>query len=450
MQNLFKNKRVLVMGLGLHGGGAGSVKFLATAGARLTVTDLRTRQELAPSLKALKRFKHIRYVLGRHNENDFTSADLIVKNPGVRQDSPHLAAGRKAGVPITSDAGIFFSLWPGRIIGITGTRGKSTTAHLIWKFLRARGRRVFLAGNIRKSMLDFLERPRKSDIIVLELSSFQLHDLAEDTWIPAARGRSPEIAVLTNILRDHLNWHHSMREYRDAKAVIFRYQRAGDYLFANGADPVIMKLVKGAHSRVRFPTLPRPLRPIVRRNLGAHYESSAGLAVAVAQRFGIPMATIRRTLEQFTGLDGREQEIATIRGIHFVNDTTSTVPDATIAAIARFRVRTRANRLILIAGGQDKKLNFRPLGRAIKKSVDNLVLLPGSATGKIKIELGMRNYELGKIKEARSMNEAVHRARRMARAGDYVLLSPGAASFGLFLNEFDRGDQFVNEVKKIK
>lgn len=457
-------KKALVMGLGLHGGGAGAVEFLARHGARVTVTDLRTRRQLAPTLRALRHLGGIRYVLGKHRTEDFLAADLIIKNPGVRRDSPYLESADAAGIPITSDMGIFFAACPAPIIGITGTRGKSTTTYLIWKLLKTKfGNRVHYGGNIRKSVLTILPRIKKGDLVVLELSSFQLQDLA-------AEKVSPHIAVLTNLLRDHLNWHRDMREYRDAKSAIFRFQKSGDMLFYNGDDAAVRRLAARAPALARAaPRLAAPLQAIVDRNLGEHYRTSAALAGAVARHYGVTDTAIAQTIRGYRGLPGRQEIIAKIRGVIFVNDTTATIPDAAVAAIQRFskilrdggmykkrermgrvtrfqhRATSGAGKLVLIAGGSDKKLDFRAMKQEMKKHVAIAILLPGNATAKIAGAMpATKTYAV------KSMAEAVHTAVTIAQKGDFVVLSPGAASFGLFLNEFDRGDQFAAEVKKLK
>ncbi len=442
------------MGLGLHGGGTGTVKFLWRAGAKITVTDLRTRRELAPSLKELSRFRSIRYTLGRHKKADILSSDLIVKNPGVPPNSPYLMLAKIHKIPVTSDLGIFFKLCPGKIIGVTGTRGKSTTAFLIYKFLsyapgarknltRSGGVRTFLGGNIRKSVLEILPGIGKNDWAVLELSSFQLEDLSQERI-------SPHIAVLTNLYRDHLDRHKTMQNYIRAKSNIFKFQLPSDYLFANPDDARVRRMVKSAPSRLILARLPREFQELIDKNLGSHYRSAVGLAVAVARHFKVSKSCILNTLGDFHGLEGRQEYLGAIRGIHFVNDTTATIPDAAIAAIKRFRKKAGKNRLILIAGGQDKKLDFKEMAQTVYQYVDISIFLPGTATHKLKRELRIMNYELRNLYSVRNIKEAVKTAYRLARKGDWILLSPGAASFGLFLNEFDRGEQFVNTVHKLK
>lgn len=493
----FRGKRVLLLGLGLHGGGVGVAKFLLRNGARLTINDLRSRRELAPSIKELEKFRiprrppTLRYVLGKHRRSDILSADLIVKGPGIKPDAPFLALAKRRGIPVTSEMGIFFALNPAKIIGVTGTRGKSTTAYLIWKLLKtkfkgrrltplgdfrllpkpSRGhtRRVFLGGNIRKSALEFLPKLGKEDWVVLELSSFQLDDLWRSRFHNSLGKRDlcgPDIAVITNIMRDHLNWHGSMASYVRAKSRIFARQKSTDYLIVNPQDGRLQTLAKKAPSKVVAARLPKNLRLLVDRNLGRHYRVPAALAYAVAKLFGVGDRRIRKVLRNFHGLEGRQEKIAETRGVTFINDTTATIPEATIAALQRFHplAKMRGGKIILIAGGADKKLDFREMARAVKKYVDALVLLPGTATEKIKKcfsgrsqrntlnppSLSFRKGGLGRIFNVNSMREAVKIARKLAGKGDYVILSPGAASFGLFLNEFDRGKQFVDSVHKLR
>lgn len=440
----FRNKRILVWGLGLHTGGVGTVKFLVKRGAKVTVTDLRSRRELAPALKKLRAYKNIKYVLGRHRNADFLNSDLIVKNPAIKPDSPYLKLARAKKIPVTSDIGIFFKIFPGKIIGVTGTRGKSTTTYLIWKFLKTKFKRVFIGGNIRKSVLE-LPLSYPESIAVLELSSFQLDDFA-------AEKRSPQIAVLTNILKDHLNWHRDFKDYVEAKKVIFKFQRPQDLFFINPKNKLVLRLSQQARSKVIKATLPKNLQDTVDANLGRHYREAAGLAVAVAKQLGVRDEIIRKTLKNFRGLEGRQELINTVRGIKFINDTTSTIPEATEAALERVKhLKKSIERIILIAGGEDKGLNYAGLAKRIAEDVEILILLPGTATNKLKAQISKLNLDnFPVVKNTKSMREAVQTAYNFAKKGDWIILSPGAASFNLFLNEFDRGRQFVEEVRKLR
>ncbi|KKU06238.1 MAG: UDP-N-acetylmuramoylalanine-D-glutamate ligase [Parcubacteria group bacterium GW2011_GWA2_45_30] len=457
----FSGKKVLVMGLGIQGGGLEAVKFLWRNGVKITVTDLRSRWVLKKSIRQLRKYRGIHYVLGGHRKSDFKITDFVLKNPGVPPHSLYLRYAKGLGIPILTDIGIFLRFCPAPVIGITGTRGKSTAAYLIWKFLQKRGltrtkreqtqniqyKRVFLSGNIGKSPLGYLPLLKKNDLVVLELSSFQLEDLASEH-------KSPQIAVVTNIYRDHLNWHKNFREYIAAKRSIVRYQTPEDYAFVNSADLGVRKMTHGINSRIRSVKLPNKFRAIVDKNIGVHYRQIVALAVAVGTHLGVPLRRMLKILKGFRGLPGRQEKIGTIRGVHFINDTTATIPDATVAALRRFHaLKKPAERIILIAGGSDKKLDFSVLAKEILYKVDTLILLPGDATEKLKKILLLEHNQATReiiIKEVKTMHDAVKSAYLSAKNRDWILLSPGAASFGLFLNEFDRGRQFVEEVKKMQ
>jgi|SRR3989344_2313053 len=446
----FRNQRVTVMGLGLHGGGLGTVRFLLREGAKeILVTDLRTKKVLQPTISQLPRSKRIRYILGKHRLQDFTYKDAIIKNPSVRPDSPYLANARLHKIPVVNDVGIFFIACPAPIIGVTGTRAKSTTAHLIAEFLKRgakrSGKRVWFGGNIRRSVLEMLPRIRSGDYVILELSSFQLMDMQ-------SLKKSPEISVLTNILNDHLNWHKNAAEYALAKSYIFRFQKSSDHLFIPAGDRVLAKLTEGAASQIHHVILPQKYRNRVVKNIGSHYISAVGLAIAVARHLGIPQSAIDKTLSSFHGLPSRGEKILTLRGVDFVNDTTATIPDASIAALRRFgRVaKKRGGRVIMIAGGSDKHLNFHHFALEAEHFAKAIILLPGTATDKMKKELKQVKFPRAAIQLLPSMADAVRTAYERSRSGDIVLLSPGAASFGLFNNEFHRGAEFIKSIKKLK
>ena len=444
----FKRKRVLILGLGLHGGGAGAASFFARAGAVVTVTDLKSKAELAPTIKALKRFSNISYVLGRHRSQDIVNADFIVKNPGVPDDSPWLKIARAHCIPVLSDIEVFFKFSPAQIIGITGTKGKSTTAQLLAEILRSGGKkrgkkRVWLAGNIRKSALAILPKIHRGDIVVLELSSFQLDSLASSKM-------SPHIAMVTNIFPDHLNRYRNFRHYANSKAMIFRFQKKRDYLFLPKGDRFLKKLSDSARSQRIFvdavKTL-RPFRALTATKFFPHMASSLALAVAVGRRFGVNASAVRKSLKNFRPLSGRLETVRKVRGITFVNDTTATNPGAAEAALRALRSWTKG--IVLIAGGSDKKLPSLEFAKAILKFTKAVVFLPGQGTEIIKAEL-KRLKAKGSIRDAKTMVEAVRMAYGLAKSGDTVLLSPGAASFGLFQHEFDRGEQFVRAANGLK
>ena len=215
---------------------------------------------------------------------------------------------------------------------------------------------------------------------------------------------------------------------------------------------IVKKIAGRAPSRVVFPRLPHTMQPVVDKNLGIHYRPSVALAIGVCRHLGVSDASIRSVLKNFYGLPGRQELVAAIKGVRYINDTTATIPEASIAAIKRFSILAKKARLILIAGGSDKKLIFSEMAEAIGRNVYHLILLPGTATERLRAELAKREKSTSRIsvQEAGSMAQAVSMAHTLGAKGDYVLLSPGAASFGLFSNEFDRGDQFVEAVKGLQ
>ncbi len=420
---LFKNKKIVVMGLGLHGGGASVAKFFAKQGADVLITDLKTKEQLSDSIKKLKGLK-ISYTLGGHKEDDFLNADLIVKNPDVPNSSPYLEIARKNNIEIQTDTSLFFKLSGAFIIGVTGTKGKSTTASLIFHLLKPKFKRLFLAGNIGISPLEILPKIKKGDKVVLELSSFNLEDLKQ----------SPNIAVVTNILPDHLNRYSSMQEYINSKKIIFKYQTEKDYLLLNKEmDDIVRQFAKQAKSKVRFFS-------------GQYNKANIAAAVEVAKIMGVSEKGIKKSLKTFKGVHSRQEFIKEIKGAKYFNDTTATMPEAVIAAIKSFSENFPKAKLIFISGGENKGLDYSGMAKEIKDRVGELIMLPGTASDKIKQKL--QNYK--NIHEVSSMEEAVGKAKELAKPGDVVALSPGAASFNLFKNEFDRGSQFVKFVKKQK
>ncbi|NQU83986.1 MAG: UDP-N-acetylmuramoyl-L-alanine--D-glutamate ligase [Parcubacteria group bacterium] len=438
MLNDFKNKKVLIMGLGLYpkGSGISAARFFVRLGAKVTVTDLKKRAELTGSIKLLK--KHpIRYVLGKHSKKDFKEADLILKNPAVRKESPYLRIAEEHSVPIETDISIFFKLCPSKIIGITGTRGKSTTCSLLYELLIAENDNVYLGGNIQNSPLNFLDKLNKDSLVILELSSWMLESLGR---------RSPHIALITNVMPDHLNTYSGMKEYIKAKSLIFKYQKKDDIAVLNYDNKITREMGDNIKSKKRWFSLKRQssCKKLLKnvRLLGEHNLHNALGAITVAKMLGVSDTSIKKTLKSFNGIPNRLEFVCEIDGVKYYNDTTATTPDAVIAGLKALS----SKKIVLIAGGVDKNLDYRELAGELPKYVNVLILLPGTATDKLRTHL-INESDVEPV-TAKNMKEAVSKAREMSKRGDIVLLSPGAASFGLFKNEFDRGDKFVKEIKK--
>ncbi len=445
------------MGLGLHGGGVASALYFARRGAEVTVTDLRAERELAPSLQALSGFR-VRYVLGRHDERDFSSADLVIKNPAVPLSSPYLKAARA----VETDVSVFLRLAGNPVVAVTGSKGKSTTASALHRVLLALDPRTKLGGNITVSPLSFIDEARRAprSPIVLELSSWQLADL---------KGKGvlrPRVALLTNLLPDHQNRYAGMEEYADDKRLIFADQGPGDFTLCNRDDGWGRRFARETRGAVRwFSTVPLPSGA-----LGAWLEGSSGLARLASDApveivgaelklpgphnrvnllaaglaallLGAKPAVIRERLGGFEGIPHRLQFLGSKAGVAYYNDSAATIPEATAAAVRSFD-----RPVLLIMGGTDKSLDFAVL-RSVLDVPKEIVLVAGSATAKaIEVIEGAGRAHQGPFAD---LSEAVACAARLAEPGDVVLFSPGAASFELFANEFDRGRRFMSLVEEL-
>jgi UDP-N-acetylmuramoylalanine--D-glutamate ligase len=449
--------KVTVMGLGINGGGLASALFFARRGAEVTVTDLRGRDALAASLASLEGLP-VRLVLGRHEQGDFEKADLIVKNPAVPPGSPFLQAAREHGAAIETDLSIFLALAKNPLIAVTGSKGKSTTASAIAFALARVEPGARLGGNITVSPLSFLEDLGERAPVVLELSSWQLGDL---------RGRgllAPVVSAFTVILPDHLDRYPGMTEYVADKKAIFQEQQPGSKAVFNLDDPwqrafpretraasyfySANPLPEGAHGAwlegeegwaliAEGKKAPAAILGPA-RIAGAHNRMNLLCAGLALHLFGVKAEVVRKALAEFPGVEHRMEMFREWRGIRFYNDSAATIPHATAEA-----VRTLEQPLVLIAGGTDKKLDFSPL-RGLMRKPAAIVLLAGTATDKIRSLLEEEGvaYE-GPFGE---LSPAVEAAIAAARPGGAVLFSPGSTSFGMFLNEFDRGARFKRTV----
>jgi len=430
-KEFFAGKRVTLMGLGLLGRGVGDAAFLADLGAQLLVTDRKNKAALASSLGQLSGFSNIQYVLGEHRVADFQNTDMVIKAAGVPLDSPYIKAARDAGVPVYMSTALFakFARQIGAaIVGITGTRGKSTVTHMIHHALARAGRRAHLGGNVRGlSTLALLPDVRAGDIAVLELDSWQLQGFGDLRM-------SPKVAVFTNLLMDHLNYYPDMDAYFADKANVFRYQNANDALIV-GAQ-IRERIV---NSRPPAPAVvPEPIPADWQLRIrGAHNRENAALAAAAVRSLRLPEQQVRDGLESFQPVEGRLQFVAERRGVNIYNDNNATTPDATVAALQAFA----GERVVLITGGSDKGIPLEALADEINKRASAVVLLPGTGTERLA-------PLLKSAVKAKDMTEAVRIAFSKAHAGDVLLLSPGFASFGLFTNEYERNDAFLQALRE--
>jgi len=461
-----KEKRITIMGLGLNQGGLGVARFLAKAGAKILVTDLKTEEELAPSLEKLKDF-NIKYILGRHRKEDFINTDMIIQNPAVPHNSKHLKIARIHKIPIETDLGLFLQLCPSKnIIAVAGTKGKSTVSQLIYHIFKEAQKDTILAGNIGISVLDILEKINPQTWVILEISTWQMEGIKD-------RKFRPQTGVLTNILPDHLDRYSNYKQYARSEKLIFKHQGPNDNLVVNYDNEETNKIKKETGLPIYWFSTKEKIEPgcyLENDKLtfqskeykinfakisdlplsGTHNLENVLAASAVGFIHNIPGEIILKALKSFPGIPYRLELIGELRGIKFYNDTCATTPEATLAALESFPGQA----IILILGGKDKKLNYENFGTAIgqNKKIKKIILLQHpdyDASSKIFSAL-KKHLDSEKIIQTSNLKIGVEIALQQAKADDLILLSPAAASFGMFKNEFDRGDQFNKIVRNLK
>ena len=482
---IHEGMRVTVMGLGLHGGGAAAARYCASRGATVTVTDLKDEEALASSLSSLADLP-LRYVLGRHEEADFTDADLVIKNPAVPRTARYLRLARR----IETDISIFLRECPLPIIAVTGTKGKSTSATAIHHGLTRLGYESYLGGNITISPLTFAAdidsraEGAGTGVVVLEISSFQLGDLLLTSQPQLLR---PRVAVITNIFEDHQDYYGSMDAYVADKRIIYRYQRSTDLFIYNADDAYGPQFAAEAPSTCRAVSA-GPLPPDIH---GAYLDSAHAdggrsdpprgirtgggvteellpqalsvsgqqmrinlLTAALAMEgIGADIGDIGPALADFAGIEHRLETVGERNGVLFVNDSAATIPDAALRAVESFD-----RPVYLIAGGSDKNGSFDIFPRIVSLT-RRTYLLAGGGTDRIRRLLPSDATEEPFTTLRRAVEVAYADACRdqdaEARGGGkpgtqaVVLLSPGCASFGMFQNEFDRGRRFMALTREI-
>src|SRR3989339_158811 len=450
--DIIQNKKILILGLGNYkdGSGISAALFCLKHGAKkVIITDLKPAPALSDTISQLKKYKkRTQFVLGRHRLQDIYTTDLIIKNPGIPENSAVVKLAKRLKKPITNDIGLFLLFKPqGPVVGITGTRGKSTTTTLIYNFLKQKNKRTWLGGNIGVSPLKFIDQMKKGDITVLELSSWMLHDLKPQLTV----------AVITNILPDHLNRYANMRAYQKDKERIWQFQRSDQTVVLNAKDRKTRAMAKSApapvvwfatgaisrqgvgvsHQQITFNGQTVTSLSHIRL-LGKHNLANVAAAIAVAKILRVSNHVIQKVLKSFTGIPNRLEFISNHQGICYYNDTTATTPDAAVAALRSF-----SHKIILIAGGNTKGLSLQLFAKNISHKVKFLVLLKGNAKASLKKALPSKRWcEVGDIPRA------VAQAQKQAKRGDIVLLSPGCTWLP-HMNEFVRGQKFMEEVKKL-
>lgn len=437
------DKRVVVMGLGRFGGGIAVTRWLVEQGARVVVTDAAPAEKLTTSLSQLEGLS-VTFRLGGHEDVDLDACDLLVVSPAVpKERSPFVQEALRRRITITSEMNLFIERLVARtVVGITGTSGKSTTTAMLDTVLQEAVRAgrlpaIWTGGNIGKSLLFDLERITHSDIVVLELSSFQLEDLEALRW-------SPSMAVLTNIQPNHLDRHLTFEAYVNAKLNIVRFSEQAQQVFIHEDQQELCERVRavaraGLIRHFRFDDRFRECLRVP----GRHNEINAAAAIAVARALGVPDPVIGRGLQAFHGLPHRLELVAEIDGVNYYNDSKSTTPEATQIALEAF-----AQPVIVLVGGADKGVSFDALGQALAHRAKGVVCY--GATGGALYEAVARHQSEtpGRVhlERADSFDVAVRRARAMAGPGDVVVLSPACASYDMFTNYEQRGECFAELV----
>lgn len=446
--------RVTVMGLGRFGGGVAAVRFLCDRGARVTVTDRRNEHELADSLKKLSGLKLDGMFLGKHPNDAFSDRAVLVANPAVRPGNELVADFESHGI-VTSETELLLAHLPSEVtlIAVTGSNGKSTTSSLIHHLLETTGdgRSVWLGGNIGQSLLPQLGQIQSNDIVVLELSSFQL-------WYLRQSGFAPDIAVVTNFSPNHLDWHGTLEDYESAKQILLARQNMQQLAVLPAEDDVIdhwrvrgRRIVSGLQDTgedgafvdgetliIRAGRNEDALRLIPSAALaGDHSRRNIAAAVAVVSQLGADAERLTGALARFNALPHRMELVAQGNGIRFINDSNATTPESTKAALASLR-----GEIVLIAGGASKGVDLNGLAQAIRGRVTHAVLI-GETSHSLAELIETSGESAGcRVKLAETLEAAFLAAVELVSEGGIVLLSPACASFGMFRDYRDRGEQF--------
>jgi UDP-N-acetylmuramoylalanine--D-glutamate ligase len=413
------------------------------------VTDLKPSTALRPSLQKLRKYKNIKYVLGKHRLEDFRNCDLVLKAAGVPLDSIYIKEARKNKIPVEMSAALFAKLSGLPIVAVTGTRGKSTVTHLIAHILKSAGKSVVLGGNVRGvSNLQLLKKVKGAEVAVMELDSWQLQGFGDSKI-------SPNISVFTTFYPDHFGYYKgNMKKYFSDKSHIFKHQNSVDVLIIGKQS---LSFIKKWEEKNKEKIRSRIIIPDVRLpegwkfNLpGLHNEYNAQLSIEAARALSIPDAKIKKALATFTSLPGRLQFLRSVSGVKIYNDNSSTTPDATIAAL-RAVGNLKRRKVVLIMGGDNKFLDMSALLKEIPKFCSKVILFKERGTDTIRERVFKFKKKGIEVYEEEGLQDTVMRAFKTAKSGETILFSPAFFSFGKhFKNEYDRGDQFVKIVSKLK
>jgi UDP-N-acetylmuramoylalanine--D-glutamate ligase len=435
--SMLKNKNIAFLGLGIEN--LALIKFILNQKiyCQMTICDFKREKELGDKFNIFKNRKNIHWKLGKEANKNLSGFAVLFRSPGWPLFDKSLAEAQKMKVEVVNPLEFFIRLCPSKnIVGVTGTKGKGTVSSLIYHILKKDGKHVWLAGNIGVAPFDFIKKIRKNDWIVLELSSFQLEDMRV----------SPKIAVMSNFFNEHLapadpnnpNYHKSVRDYWRSKLQIFRHQKKSDWAIMN------IKMEK----KIRNVKLPARIKYFSKSNLpsrlvGEHNKENIAAAIEVAKIVGVNEEAVIAAIKSFDGLEHRIEPVGDFKGAAYYNDSFATTPESAVIALKSFH-----QPIILLAGGAEKKSNFKELAKTISKKVKFLILFKGDASPRLRKEVERVGFNKNNIKVVDNMREAVVVAHKIAKRGDVVLMSPACASFGMFKNYKERGKLFKEAVRK--
>lgn len=449
-----KNKKVLLVGLAKTG--VSTIKHLNRLGAKVVVNDIKDKDTLKDILDELSDLNNVEYILGYHPEN-VDDVDITVVSPGVPLDLPFILKLKSKNIEIIGEVELAYRLSQNPIfIGITGTNGKTTTTSLVGEIFKKASRDTYIVGNIGNPVIDTVGIANENSVLVTELSSFQLESI--DKF-------KPHVSAILNFTEDHLNRHHTMKAYIEAKARIFENQDSKDFCILNYDDEDVRSLSDSVKAKKIFFSRKKSLEYGIyldeKKNIiinigekitllnkdelslpGDHNLENCMAAAAIAYVSNIDIDVIRKVLKTFAGVEHRQEFVRNLNGIMFVNDSKATNPDSSIKAVQSY------NRpIVLIAGGMDKQSSFDEFLDIAKENVYALVLLGETAQ---KIKECAQNKGFDNITIVKDMKEAVNASYQIAKDGDVVLLSPACASWDMYKSFEVRGIDFKDNVNNLR
>lgn len=454
--NYIRNRKIAIIGLGVSN--IPLLSYLHDLGAKITVFDNRTIDNIDKNIMDIITNNNIEFSFGKNNLSKLNGFDIIFRSPTCREDWPELVKEAKRGAIITSEIEMLMELCPGTIIGVTGSDGKTTTTSLIYEIVKKQGFNCYLGGNIGIPLFTKIQEMKPKDIVILELSSFQLMNIHT----------SPNIAVITNISPNHLDFHKSYEEYIEAKKNIFKYQNEDGILVLNYDNEITRECAKEAKGKVIFFSrenkldngviLDDDIIKVCDNKLRKHILNTKDLLLRGKHNYENVCTAIAATLEiastekqieavtQFKGVKHRLEFVKEINGVKWYNDSIGTSPTRTIAGLKSFN-----EKIVLIAGGYDKHLDYTPMAKPILDNVSVLILM-GQTSKKIKesVENEMKvEQKRIEIYECDTLQETVNTAKKVAKKGEVVLFSPASASFDMYKNFEERGDKFKSIVNSL-